>query len=207
MGNNETVNVIIPRGLENLQLPDPDVLNFYIDLDKRIFWIDEQISNYSLEIIKYIMRWNEEDRVLPENQRKPIRLFFFSPGGDLDVNYALIDAIELSKTPIIGINIGMCASAAAFIYLSCHKRYMMPHSYFLFHRGSGQLTGSFSEIYSQMDDYEKQVTELANFMQKHTLYTKDEIEKNIVSEWYVRKEEALEKGVCHKVIDNFAEVY
>ena len=207
MLSNETVNVIIPRGLENLQLPDPDVLNYYIDLDKRIFWIDEQISSYSLDIIKYIMRWNDEDEDLLENQRNPIKLFFFSPGGDLDVNYALIDAIEMSKTPIIGVNIGMCASAAAFIYLSCHKRLMMPHSYFLFHRGSGQLTGSFAEIYSQMDDYEKQVTELANFMLKHTNYTKEEIEKNIVSEWYVRKEEALEKGVCHKVVESFAEVF
>jgi hypothetical protein len=31
----ENVNVIIPRGLENLQLPDSDLLNYYIDLDKR----------------------------------------------------------------------------------------------------------------------------------------------------------------------------
>ena len=36
------INVIIPRGLENLQLPDSDLLNYYIDLDKRIFWIDNE---------------------------------------------------------------------------------------------------------------------------------------------------------------------
>ena len=120
----ENVNVIIPRGLENLQLPDSDLLNYYIDLDKRQFWVDSEIDNYSLELVKYILRWNEEDKMLPPEQRKPIRIFFFSPGGDLDVNYALIDTISMSKTPIIGINVGQCASAAAFIYLSCHKRYM-----------------------------------------------------------------------------------
>lgn len=202
----ENVNVIIPRGLENLQLPDSDLLNYYIDLDKRQFWVDSEIDNYSLELVKYILRWNEEDKMLPPEQRKPIRIFFFSPGGDLDVNYALIDTISMSKTPIIGINVGQCASAAAFIYLSCHKRYMLPHAYFLFHQGGGVLSGTYAEIYAQMLDYQEQVEELANFMEKYTKYDKKEIEEKIPGEWYVRRDEAVKKGVCDKVISDISEM-
>lgn len=202
----ENVNVIIPRGLENLQLPDSDLLNYYIDLDKRQFWVDSEIDNYSLELVKYILRWNEEDKMLPPEQRKPIRIFFFSPGGDLDVNYALIDTISMSKTPIIGINVGQCASAAAFIYLSCHKRYMLPHAYFLFHQGGGVLQGTFAEIYAQMQDYQDQVEELSTFMAAHTKFSKEEIEEKIVGEWYVRKDEAIKNGVCDKVIENLGEL-
>jgi len=204
----ETTNlgIIIPRGVENLHLPDDSLLNFYEGLEERVFWINDEINIYSLNLIHYIMKWNKEDKDLPIEQRKPIKLFFFSPGGDIDANYAIIDTIKLSKTPIIGVNIGQCASAAAFIFLSCHQRYMLSHSYFLFHQGSGQLTGSFGEIYAQMEDYQAQVEELASFMAIHTKYTAEEIAEKIVNEWYIRKDEAIEKGVCQKIVDNIDEL-
>lgn len=202
----DNVNVIIPRGLDNLQLPDAGLLNYYTDLENRIFWIDSEIDSYSLELIKYILRWNKEDKKTPVEKCKPIKLFFFSPGGDLDVNYALIDTITMSRTPIIGVNIGQCASAAAFIYLSCHERYMMPHAYFLFHQGNGVLKGTYAEIYAQMLDYQSQVEELAIFMERHTKYQKEDIEKNLIGEWYIRKDEALKNGVCQKIITNIAEL-
>lgn len=200
------LGIIIPRGVENLQLPDDSLLNFYEGLERRVFWINDEINVYSLNLIHYIMKWNQEDLGIPIEKRKPIKLLFFSPGGDIDANYAIIDTIKLSKTPIVGINIGQCASAAAFIFLSCHQRYMLSHSYFLFHQGSGQLSGTFAEIYAQMEDYQAQVEELASFMAKHTLYTEEEIAEKIVNEWYIRKDEAIEKGVCQKVIDNIDEL-
>ena len=200
------LGIIIPKGVENLQLPDDSLLNFYEGLEERVFWINDEINIYSLNLIHYIIKWNREDKDLPIEQRKPIKLFFFSPGGDIDTNYAIIDTIKLSKTPIIGVNIGQCASAAAFIFLSCHQRYMLSHSYFLFHQGSGQLTGSFGEICAQMEDYQAQVEELANFMATHTKYTVEEIAQKIIGEWYIRKDEAIEKGVCQKVIDNIDEL-
>lgn len=200
------LGIIIPRGVENLQLPDDSLLNFYEGLEHRVFWISDEINVYSLNLIHYIMKWNQEDLGTPVEKRKPIKLLFFSPGGDIDANYAIIDTIKLSKTPIVGINIGQCASAAAFIFLSCHQRYMLSHSYFLFHQGSGQLSGSFAEIYAQMEDYQAQVEELAAFMAIHTRYTEEEIAEKIVNEWYIRKDEAIEKGICQKVIDNIDEL-
>ena len=110
----------------------------------------------------------------------------------------------MSKTPVYGVNIGRCCSAAAYIYLSCHKRYMLPHSYFIFHQGSGQFGGTYAEIISQIEDYQGQVNELSNFMKERTLYTEEEIAENIVTEWYVRKDEALEKGVCHEVVSDIS---
>lgn len=200
------LGIIIPRGVENLQLPDDSLLNFYEGLERRVFWVSDEINVYSLNLIHYIMKWNQEDLGIPVEKRKPIKLLFFSPGGDIDANYAIIDTIKLSKTPIVGINIGQCASAAAFIFLSCHQRYMLSHSYFLFHQGSGQLSGTFAEICAQMEDYQAQVEELASFMAKHTLYTEEEIAEKIVNEWYIRKDEAIEKGICQKVIDNIDEL-
>ena len=99
----EGMNIIIPKAIENCQLPDPELRNYYVDLEHRVFWLDEEVTPYLLELVKYIVRWNAEDMCTPVEERQPIRIYFFSPGGDLDINYALIDTIKMSKTPIIGI--------------------------------------------------------------------------------------------------------
>ena len=203
----EHMNLIIPKAIENLQLPDPELRNFYIDLEHRSFWMDDEVTPYLLELIKYITWWNAEDSGKPIEERIPIRIFFFSPGGDLDINYALIDTIKMSKTPIIGINIGQCASAAAYIYLACHKRYMMPHAYFILHQGSGTLSGTFEQICAQMEDYQKQVEELSEFVLEHTTYTEEQIAEKIIGEWYIRKDEAVENGVAHEVITDISKLF
>ena len=96
----EYTNIIIPKAVENCQLPDPELRNYYVDLENRIFWLDEEVTPFLLELVKYIVRWNADDEKwnTPVEERKPIRIFFFSPGGDLDINYALIDTIKMSKT-------------------------------------------------------------------------------------------------------------
>lgn len=198
------VCLTIPSQIENLQLPDPDLLSYYKDLEKRHIWLEEEINEDTLEIIRKIIEWNREDLNKEIADRVPIKLFFFSPGGDIDVNYALIDTIRMSKVPVYGVNIGRCCSAAAYIYLSCHKRYVLPHSYFIFHQGSGRFEGSYAEIASQIEDYQSQVAELAIFMKDRTLYTEEEITDNIVTEWYVRKDEALEKGICHEIVTDIS---
>ena len=201
------MNIILPKDVANMQLPDPELRNFYVDLDNRTFWLDEEVTPFLLELVKYIVRWNAEDTCTPVEKRKPIRIFFFSPGGDLDINYALIDTIKMSKTPIIGINIGQCASAAAYIFLSCHKRYMLPHAYFILHQGSGTLSGTFEQICAQMEDYQKQVEELASFVLEHTTYTEEAVAEKIVGEWYIRKDEALENGVVHGIVTDVSMLF
>ena len=203
----EYANIIIPKAVDNMQLPDPELRNYYVDLENRIFWLDEEVTPFLLELVKYIVRWNAEDGAKPVEKRKPIRIFFFSPGGDLDINYALIDTIKMSKTPVIGINIGQCASAAAYIFLSCHKRYMLPHAYFILHQGSGTLSGTFEQICAQMEDYQKQVEELASFVLAHTTYSEEAVAEKIVGEWYIRKDEALENGVVHEIVEDVSMLF
>lgn len=194
------LSVQIPKAVENLQLPDPTLLSYYQDLEKRIFWLDEEVSDYTLDLIKYIIKWNQEDDDIEPEKRKPIKIFFFSPGGDLEVNNALIDAIQLSVTPIWGINVGRCYSAAAYIFLSCHKRFTLPRAQFLLHQGSGTFSGTYQEILPQVMAYQQQVDQLAAFVASHTKYSEEEIAENIVSDWYIQVNEGLEKGIYHETI-------
>lgn len=193
--------VTIPE-CANANIPDPSLLWYYEDLEDRVYQLVGEVDEGLLDFSRHVIRWNREDKDKPVEERKPIKLFFFSPGGSLDINYSVIDIIRLSKTPIIGINMGVCCSAAAYIYLACHKRYMLPHSYFVFHQGSSQMSGTYGEVVAIMTDYQNQVAELSSFMEERTTYSSEEITDNIVTEWYVREEEALEKGVCHEVIED-----
>lgn len=197
----DNIVVSIPERA-NVTVPDPSLLWYYEDLEDRVYQLVGEVDEGLLDFSRHVIRWNREDKGKPVEERKPIKLFFFSPGGSLDINYSVIDIIRLSKTPIIGINMGVCCSAAAYIYLACHKRYMLPHSYFVFHQGSSQMSGTYGEVVAIMTDYQNQVAELSSFMEERTTYTSEEITDNIVTEWYVREEEALEKGVCHEVIED-----
>lgn len=197
----DNIVVSIPERA-NATIPDPSLLWYYEDLEDRVYQLVGEVDEGLLDFSRHVIRWNREDKGKSVEERKPIKLFFFSPGGSLDINYSVIDIIRLSKTPIIGINMGVCCSAAAYIYLACHKRYMLPHSYFVFHQGSSQMSGTYGEVVAIMTDYQNQIAELSSFMEERTTYTSEEITDNIVTEWYVREEEALEKGVCHEVIED-----
>jgi ATP-dependent protease ClpP protease subunit len=84
---------------------------------------------------------------------------------------------------------------------------MLPHAYFILHQGSGTLSGTFEQICAQMEDYQKQVEELASFVLAHTSYTEEAVAEKIVGEWYIRKDEALENGVVHEVITDISSLF
>lgn len=186
-----------------LQLADPSLVNFYTDLDNRIYWLSDEINNYTFDLVQYIIRWNREDRDIPVDERKPIRIIIDCPGGHLSVSETVSNIIKMSKTPVYGIALGYVASGASVIYLSCHKKFALSNSVFVLHKGScSGVSGTYDEIVAFARDYEKQMEVLINFYIDNTKYTEEEIEENIQTDWYIRTEEALQKGIVDELITN-----
>ena len=177
----------------NLQLADPSLVQYYHDLANRSIWIDGEINVSTLDIVSKIIRWNREDKDKSIEERKPIKLFFLSPGGDLEIEEAVVSIIRLSQTPVWGIAMGMVASAASLIYLSCHKRFALPNAYLIIHQGSAQMGGNYDQIVAAMKDYEEQIERMTKFYIENTDYTEEEIRANIKTDWYVRGEELLQR--------------
>lgn len=203
MDEEEAVLIDIPDELLNLTLPNSYLLKYYQDLQNRIIWINDEItSDHTYELIHYIMRWNKEDKDIDPMDRVPIKIMFDSQGGDLDAQAAIRSVIELSTTPVIGVAIGMVASAASWIYLSCHLRLALKSSYFLLHKGSAKLQGDFENIISSIDDYRKEMSKMVQDIIDHSNYTKEEVEENMKRDWYVRAPEALEHGLVDEIITN-----
>ena len=185
----------------DMKLPNSYLLKYYHDLKNRVIWINEDVSDDLMyEIIHYILLWNREDRNIDDIDRKPIYLMFNSPGGNIDAQAAICSAIELSKTPVIGVAIGMVASAASLIFLSCHCRLALKSSYLILHKGSAALSGDFDNIMNSINDYKKEVEKMVGHIVDHSKLTREEVMEHISKDWYMRMEEAVEKGLVDEVI-------
>lgn len=198
----ENMMIAIPQSVENLQLPDPTLLSYYQDEADRSFWINDEITDNLLEFAKLIMKYNKEDVGKPIEDRKPIKIFISSPGGDLDATLSFIGLIGLSKTPIWTINMGWAYSAAGLILMAGHKRFIMPNCSVLIHSGSGQLGGSFEQTTEQMKNYKALVDKMREFILSKTKIDTKLFKKNSTKDWYINAEEALSLGIVDKIVED-----
>ena len=202
----QALHIQIPRDVENLALPDPSLLTFYKYLEKRTLWLDSEVDDNWLEFAKLIIQWNSEDIGKPQEERVPIKLFIFSPGGDLDVCNMMIDVIKSSKTKIIGINMQLCMSAGAFIYLACHERLVMRRAQFLLHSGSAEnISGTADQVMSYNNQYKKQIKQLKDYLVECGL-PKKLVDSKMRGEWFLDSKEAIDLGIAHRIIESLDEV-
>lgn len=192
---------------QNLLLPDPGLLSYYRNLDNRVLWLDFPVDDGAIELAKYIIDWNRMDKGIPREKRKKITLMFMSPGGDLEVNNMLSNTIEMSETPIVGVNVGQACSAACYIYLACDKRYSFPDAQFLIHQGSASnISGTYEEVVAYILNYQRQINNLGNYILRKTSITEEEFEEHFDSDWWIDAEEAVKLGMCDKIITSLDEI-
>lgn len=187
----------------NLQLASPSLVNYYHDFSNRCLWLDSEIDESNFDLVQSIIRWNQDDKDIPIEERKPIKILFHSPGGNLDVGEIITEVIKLSKTPVYGIALGMVASAASIIYLGCHRRYALPNAYFILHRGSYEgLGGNYNEIQAAMEDYKLQIARMEKFYIENTAYPEEVIKSKIQTDWYIHYEEAMKFNIVTDLVEN-----
>lgn len=194
--------VAIPESIENLQLPNPDLLTYYKDEQDRVLWIEGEIGDGLFELSKMIIRYNKEDKDIPVEERKPIKIFINSPGGDLDSTLAFIGLMNISKTPIWTVDACWAYSAAGLILMAGHKRYALPNTECLIHSGSGQLGGSYEQTTEQMKNYKFLVDKMRDFILSKTKIDQKLFKKNSQKDWYIYTDEMLSLGIVDEIIDN-----
>ncbi|MBQ3453120.1 ATP-dependent Clp protease proteolytic subunit [Candidatus Saccharibacteria bacterium] len=112
------------------------------------FYADASIASF---IVEQILDINRIDDGIDPEEREPIRLYINSPGGDVTEGFALISAIEISKTPVYTINMGQWSSMAFLIGIAGHKRFSLPKASFLMHDGSIFLYGSANKVKDRVE--------------------------------------------------------
>ena len=171
----------------------------------RIISLRADIDNESAgDVIDKILFINELDSEIPVDERLPIHLHIQSGGGCCADGYALVDIIETSETPIYTYCDGYVDSTATDIYLAGDKRYVYPHSTFLFHATKMAITESqhLSKLMSSVD-YAKHINEFG----KQMLRDKTKFDEDIIELIYggaedftFYAEEALNCGIATDMI-------
>ncbi len=202
-----TLDVPMVSDLENIKLPSPEMVTFWKNYKNRILSIDCPIAENVIEYIKMIIQFNQDDKDIPVEERKPIKIYCYSYGGDQDIGNALIDCIELSKTPVWVFNMGMCASMMALIAMAGHKRFAMPKSQYLIHQGSAGVQGQTNQVFEAVDNMKKIEAEIKEYVLSHTKIDKRLYTRKSKAEWYVSAEEALELGICDEIVKDMDLLY
>jgi ATP-dependent Clp protease protease subunit len=202
----ELMNVLIPNQLENLQLPSPELLTYYRNLEDRVIWIDYGVDESILEVSKLIMHFNKEDKGIPVEERKPIKLLLYSYGGDGQACFSLLDIIGISKTPVYTYNMGVAMSAGLLILLAGHKRFCLKNSTALAHSGSGGACGTYEQTEAQMKDYQRFVQTMRDYILERTNIDTKTFNKYKNKEWYLYSEDQVKYHVVDKIVDDILEI-
>lgn len=200
------IALMIPESVENLQLPNPELATYWKDQNDRVFWIEGEITDALYEYSKQIIRINTEDKGIPVENRKPIKLFIDSPGGDLETMLAFVGLVGISKTPVWTINAGIAYSAGGLVLMSGHKRFALPNTQALIHTGSGQLGGTFEQTTEQMKNYKQMVEKMKNFILSHTNIDQKLFKKNQSKDWFISTDEQLSLGIVDKIVEDLDEI-
>ena len=154
--------------------------------------INDDTANVVIAQLLYLDSISQDD----------ISLYINSPGGSITSGMAIYDTMNLIKSDVSTICVGMSASMAAFL-LSCGKkgkRYCLPNSEVMIHQPLGGVNGQATEI----DIVAKRILNLRNkinqILAKNTKKNLKQIEKDTDRDYYMTSEQALEYGIVDKIL-------
>lgn len=177
-----------------------DLINLDSATNRELF-LGEICDGVGQTIEGYIRFWNkyDDEQNIPIEERKPIKIYVDSPGGSLTDTFTMIDAIDMSKTPVWTICTGCAYSGGFFTFIAGHRRFAYPHSSFLYHEGSTGNSADAGKFRNFADFYSKELEQLKDITLGHTKITPEEYKEHIKDDWWMTAEEAVELGVADEI--------
>lgn len=196
-------------------LPSPEEYNYWKFRENRIMYIDFTIGGEDdrfeelnlLEVTKWIINLNYEERNIPKEELKPIILFIHSYGGDLAQCFACCDVIKSSRIPIITVAMGVTMSAGFLLFICGHKRYAFEHSNLLVHEGSGGFSGTAEQVESAQANYKKRIEQMREMILANTSIDEATYKKNKAKDWYLTKEDIIKYHIADNIVKDITEIF
>lgn len=167
---------------------------------RKIFLEGEVNSKSCNELIKQLMCLESQDNT------KEITIYINSPGGSVHDGLALYDVIQLLKSPIRTVCVGIAASMGAILFLAGEKRQMLPHSEIMIHDpcyGGLDISGQKPhEIQHRVDNLNETRTMLAQIISDRTGKSLEEIYKVTADDTYYKADAAIDFGLATEIIRN-----
>lgn len=192
----------VPEYIANMQLLDPSLRDYFINEQNRVYYVDSQINDETLDLIKFIFKCNKEDGDKPVEERKRILIMIDSPGGSVEVLGALLGAMKISKTPIWTCCYCTAYSAAADLLACGHKRFALPYTSIMFHSGSACYQGSQNDIDKAKKFYDNLGKRIMTEVNSRTNFDNKFLKKLKTDDMYMTEDDALKYGVIDEVVSD-----
>src|SRR4026208_1278993 len=136
-----------------------------------------------------------------DNPEKDIYLYLNSPGGIVSSGLAIYDTMQHLRAPVNTICMGMAASMGPVLLApgSPGKRSALPHSRIMIHQPSGGTQGTAADIEIQAREILFLRHQLNSIYSKHTGRPVEQIERDMVRDFFMSAEEANNYGLIDNV--------
>ncbi len=143
-----------------------------------------------------------------DNPERDIFVYINSPGGSVSAGLAIYDTMQYLKAPVNTICMGMAASMGCFLLAGGRKgkRMSLPHARIMMHQPSGGAQGTAADIEIQAKEILFLRHQLNTIYAKHTGRPVEQIERDMVRDFFMSAEEATGYGLIDNVISNRGDI-
>jgi len=174
---------------------------------KRDFFLNQDVEASSIkDIILGIIEINKIDDEASSNaikyERKPIKITVDSFGGEIYSGMALVNLIDVSKTPVHTYCYGKAMSMGLAIFIVGHKRFAHPLCTFMHHQLSGGARGTLMEMVESIEEKKRLNEMLEDLIVSKSFIKKPKLEqlKSTKTDWFFTGQEAIKLGVADELI-------
>lgn len=186
--------------LEDGNLPEPCIYQYYKNLNNRRIIINDQIDSTLLETV--ILPLIEMDN---DSTGKPIEIILCTVGGSLFDGLTLCNIIDNLKCPTTITVVTYAYSMGSIILMAGYnnphvKKRCYEFSTALLHSGSSYLEGNSNAVKDQFNFYQTFEDKVKDYTLSHSRITEAEYDKMERYEWYMDSQTMLDKGLVDEII-------
>lgn len=130
-------------------------------------------------------------------------MYINCPGGSVIAGLAIYDVMQLIRSEVVTINIGMAASMASFLLAAGQKgkRLALPHSRVMIHQPMGGAQGQAEDIKVEANQILRIKKNLVGMYSKMTGRTHEQIIEDLDRDNYLSAQEALDHGLIDEIVE------
>ncbi|MER7560403.1 ATP-dependent Clp protease proteolytic subunit [Nocardioides sp. NPDC126508] len=143
-----------------------------------------------------------------EDPHRDISLYINSPGGSVTAGMAIYDVMHLIPNDVSTLGMGMAASMGQFLLTAGTpgKRYVLPHTEVLLHKGSAGIGGSAADIEVQAARLARMTQQMLEITAAHTGQSVEQIDQDSLRDRWFTAEEARDYGFVDEVLNDVQSV-
>jgi len=155
--------------------------------------IDDRVANIIIAQLLFLDAQSKD---------KDIKFYINSPGGSVSAGLAIYDTMQLVKSDVSTICVGLAASMASVLLAAGTpgKRFALPNSEVMIHQVMGGAEGQASDVKIRAEHILKTKTKMNKILAFHTKQKEATVEKDSDRDCFMTAEEALKYGIVDKVI-------